>query len=234
MPIWHSIVTAGSILGWWHLCDFLCPWNSPGNNTGASRHSLLQDIFPTQGSNPHVWRLLHWQVDSLPLSRLWSPHIFVYLFFNGGRLVYNIVLVSAIHQHGSAVGVRVSPLSWSRLPPSTPSPPRLSQSPRVSSLSHTANSHRLFSTLYSNVCFQAPLLPSHPLLPLLRPQLCSLWWGLHCSPASRFVNTRQMLTFILLSRPFLLLFASSTYISMEGFSQIIRTGLLFLNFGTIQ
>ena len=26
----------------------LCPWNSPGKNTGASCHSLLQGIFPTQ------------------------------------------------------------------------------------------------------------------------------------------------------------------------------------------
>ena len=30
-------------------------------------HFLLQGIFPTQGSNPH---LLYWQVDSLPLSYL--------------------------------------------------------------------------------------------------------------------------------------------------------------------
>ena len=30
----------------------LCPWNSPGNNTGAGSHSLLQGIFLTQGSNP--------------------------------------------------------------------------------------------------------------------------------------------------------------------------------------
>ena len=29
----------------------LCPWNSPGKNTGAGRHSLLQGIFLTQGSN---------------------------------------------------------------------------------------------------------------------------------------------------------------------------------------
>ena len=41
------------------------PWNSPGQNTGVGNLSLLQGIFPTQGSNPH---LLHWQVDSLPLS----------------------------------------------------------------------------------------------------------------------------------------------------------------------
>ena len=28
------------------------PWNSPGQNTGVGRLSLLQEIFPTQGSNP--------------------------------------------------------------------------------------------------------------------------------------------------------------------------------------
>ena len=29
----------------------LCPWNSPGKNTGVDSHSLLQRIFLTQGSN---------------------------------------------------------------------------------------------------------------------------------------------------------------------------------------
>ena len=29
----------------------LCPWNSPGKNTGVGSHSLPQGIFPTQGSN---------------------------------------------------------------------------------------------------------------------------------------------------------------------------------------
>ena len=29
----------------------LCPWNSPGKNTGVGCHFLLQGIFPTQGSN---------------------------------------------------------------------------------------------------------------------------------------------------------------------------------------
>ena len=41
----------------------LCPWDSPGKNTGVGCHSLLQGFFPTQGSNPH---LLHWQAGSLP------------------------------------------------------------------------------------------------------------------------------------------------------------------------
>ena len=30
----------------------LCPWNSPGKNTGVGSHSLLQGIFPTQRLNP--------------------------------------------------------------------------------------------------------------------------------------------------------------------------------------
>ena len=37
------------------LCDphgLHSPWNSPGQNTGVGIHSLLQGIFPTQGSNP--------------------------------------------------------------------------------------------------------------------------------------------------------------------------------------
>ena len=30
----------------------LCPWNSPGKNTGVGSHPLLQRTFLTQGSNP--------------------------------------------------------------------------------------------------------------------------------------------------------------------------------------
>ena len=43
----------------------LCPWNSPGKNTGMGCHFLLQRIFPTQGSNLHLLHVLHWQADSL-------------------------------------------------------------------------------------------------------------------------------------------------------------------------
>ena len=34
------------------LHGLLCPWNSPGKNTGVGSHYLLQGIFPTQASNP--------------------------------------------------------------------------------------------------------------------------------------------------------------------------------------
>ena len=45
----------------------LCPWDSPGKNTGVNCHFLLQGIFPTQGSNPCLLCLLHRQAGSLPL-----------------------------------------------------------------------------------------------------------------------------------------------------------------------
>ena len=42
--------------------------DSPGKNIGVGCHALLQGIFLTQGSNPHLLGLLHWQMDSLPLT----------------------------------------------------------------------------------------------------------------------------------------------------------------------
>ena len=45
----------------------LCPWDSPGKNTGLGCRALLQGIFPTQGLNPGLLRFLHSQAGSLPL-----------------------------------------------------------------------------------------------------------------------------------------------------------------------
>ena len=44
-----------------------------GKNTEVSCHFLFQGILPTQGSNLYLVCLLHWQVDSLPLSHQRSP-----------------------------------------------------------------------------------------------------------------------------------------------------------------
>ena len=46
----------------------LCPWDSPGKNTGVGCHALLQGISLTQGSNLRLLHLLHWQAGSLPLE----------------------------------------------------------------------------------------------------------------------------------------------------------------------
>ena len=54
----------------------LSPWNSPGQNTGVDCLSLLQGIFPTQGSNsglPHCRQILY------QLSHKESPRILVWV-----------------------------------------------------------------------------------------------------------------------------------------------------------
>ena len=48
------------------------PWNSPGQNIGVGSHSLLQGIFPTQGSNPG---LLHGRWILYQLSHKGGPTI---------------------------------------------------------------------------------------------------------------------------------------------------------------
>ena len=50
-----------------------CPWNFPGKNNGVGCHFLLQGIFLTQGSNPHLLCLLRWQVDYLLLKPPGKP-----------------------------------------------------------------------------------------------------------------------------------------------------------------
>ena len=44
----------------------LRPHDSPGKNTGVGCHAI-QGIFPTQGLNPRLFNILHWQESSLPL-----------------------------------------------------------------------------------------------------------------------------------------------------------------------
>ena len=53
--------------------ETLYPWDFPDENTGVGYHFLLQGIFPTQGSNPHLLRLLLRQADSLPLAPPGKP-----------------------------------------------------------------------------------------------------------------------------------------------------------------
>ena len=50
----------------------LCPQDSPGKNTEMGCHDLLQEIFSSHGSNPHLSCLLHWQVV---LYHLGFPHM---------------------------------------------------------------------------------------------------------------------------------------------------------------
>ena len=53
----------------------LCPWDSPGENTGVGCHSLLQGIFPHPGIEPVFLCLLLWQAGSLPPAPLGKPSV---------------------------------------------------------------------------------------------------------------------------------------------------------------
>ena len=77
----HSRIRTITFPTLWDLVDcspLLCPWHSPGKNTGVACHAFLQGIFPTKRLNPRLLHLLHWQADSLPLSHqgslFWMYH----------------------------------------------------------------------------------------------------------------------------------------------------------------
>ena len=87
----------------WHRVERDCesqslysPWNSPGQNTAVGSLSLLQGIFPIQGSNPGFphcrWILYH-------LSHQGSPRILewvAYPFSSGSSQPGNQTRVSCI------------------------------------------------------------------------------------------------------------------------------------------
>ena len=57
----------------------LCPWDFPGKNTGVGCPSLLQGIFPTQGSNPgllHCRWILYWQPPGKPYWEKYMKQVF--------------------------------------------------------------------------------------------------------------------------------------------------------------
>ena len=61
---------------WFARLDrLLCPWNSPGKNTGGGCQAFLQGSFPTatQGLNFRLLHIVHWQVGSLPLALPGKP-----------------------------------------------------------------------------------------------------------------------------------------------------------------
>ena len=77
--VWNSLqslLNRSAFLRKWKLLSriwlFVTPWNSPGQNTGAGTLSLLQVIFPTQGSNPG---LSHCRQILYQLSHKGSPRI---------------------------------------------------------------------------------------------------------------------------------------------------------------
>ena len=97
------ILLLGNHLKWkWKLLSPVglfetpCPWNSPGQNTGVGSLSLLQGIFPAQGSNPGF---LHCRQILYQLSHKGSQRILewvAYPFSSGFSQPRNWTEVSCI------------------------------------------------------------------------------------------------------------------------------------------
>ena len=87
----------------------LCPWNSPGKNTGVGSHSLLQGIFLTQGFIPGLlhcrWLLHHLNHHGSPKCTLyinyssikvWKIYGIVYTIMNkiiNAFIIYNYTII---------------------------------------------------------------------------------------------------------------------------------------------
>ena len=59
-------------------------------NTVVGCHFLLQGIFSTQGSNPCLLQLLHWQAESLPLAPPGKPSVMHDSQFLGGTSLFQL------------------------------------------------------------------------------------------------------------------------------------------------
>ena len=85
------------------LQPLLCPWDSPGKNTGVGRHSLLQGIFPTQGSNQGlllcrqfftIWATREALLDTYHSSdSLCIFRVLKYLLYREKQLLINVIKV---------------------------------------------------------------------------------------------------------------------------------------------
>ena len=85
-----------------------------------------------------------WSMQYLQ-SSLGNVGYFFISFLIGWKLLSNIVMVSATHQHELIIGIHMSPPSWtSLLPPIPPHLPRLSQSTRFGFSVSYSKSHWLY------------------------------------------------------------------------------------------
>ena len=78
---------------WTIATRILCPWHSPGKNTGVGCHFLLQGIIPTQRSNLSLLHLLHWQVGSLPLAPAGKPQYWNLIHTRRNRVTVKALLI---------------------------------------------------------------------------------------------------------------------------------------------
>ena len=121
------------------------PWtvDSPGQNSGVGNHSLLQGIFPTQGSNPG---LLHFRWILYQLSHKGSPKILqwyvAYPFSSGSSRPRNWTSVSSLQVDSLPTELSGKP-SWADTWELCLEPPT-SSTQRCSVIRHSSHSLHLY------------------------------------------------------------------------------------------
>ena len=104
-----SVVSESFVTLWAVACQDPLSMDFPGKDIGVGCHFLLQGIFPTQGSNPCLLCLLHWQASSLLLTPPKKPILYIrpVLFSqNHFRIVYlslAFLVISMVIDHGMSV-----------------------------------------------------------------------------------------------------------------------------------
>ena len=90
----------------------LCPWDSPGKNTGAGCHFFLQGIIPTQGSTHARWShaLVSW--DRLSLSRQGSPRLYLQTLKYGFHMIFHVLWSILLICFHSFTNVKSILYSW--------------------------------------------------------------------------------------------------------------------------
>ena len=97
----------------------LCPWNSPGKNTGVGSHSLLQRIFPTQGLNPvlpHCRQTLHLSHQGSPSNLIDHP-VFLFAKPDHSGQTPSATQLPSLHLQGVTAGFSASLSTFSRARP---------------------------------------------------------------------------------------------------------------------
>ena len=143
-------------------------------------------------------------------------------------------MVPAVQQCKSAIIIPASPPSGTSLPsPSHPSS-RSSQNCWLGPLCYVVTSHQLSVLHMVYIHVNASFSMSHPLLPLLCPQVCSLYLHLHSFPANRSINIIFLdFLYICINRWYLFFSFWLIALCITG-SKFIKLELTWLYFESVQ
>jgi len=137
-------------------------------------------------------------------------------------LLYNALLISAIHQYELAIGIYA--LSLLKLPPTSPShPSRLSEFWVELPVSYRKFSLAIcftYGCVYFNAILSICLILSFPCHN--REQICSLCLCFYCCPENRFIST-AFLEFQIYALICNICFSSSLCVSGSRFIHVTRT-----------